>query len=146
MRQFAVFMFCFIFFGCNFNANVTYENEKAEKENAESIAGMFYLYISRNEFDSVLDLFSGSFYEVSSKSDLKEFLIDKRKKLGDFKDYTLKNWKTRRVEGTNAVTEYLLTYQVKYSKNQVIEKVTLIKEKDKIKICGYDVSKPVKTN
>lgn len=134
----------FLLSACNFNANMSYENEETEKENAESIIAMFYLHIGRNDFDNVFDLFSDSFYKVSSKNNLKEFLIDKRNKLGDFKDYTLKDWKTHRVKGTNAITEYLLIYKVKYSNNEVIEKITLIKENNDIKICGYDVGKPLR--
>jgi len=38
---------------CNFNANASYENEKVEKENAESVIGLLYLYTSRNSFDEV---------------------------------------------------------------------------------------------
>ena len=33
-----------VLISCNFSGNVTYENEIAEKEDAENITAMFYLY------------------------------------------------------------------------------------------------------
>lgn len=130
---------CFLFFGCNFNANISYENEELEKVNAESVVAMFYFHIERNEFKKVLELFSSSFYKISSKEDLENFLTNKKNELGDFESYTLKDWQTHRTEGTNPISEYVLVYEVKYFSKTITEKISLIKEKGKIKICGYDV-------
>jgi hypothetical protein len=126
---------------CNFNANASYENEKVEKEKAESVIGLLYLYTSMNSFDEVIHLFSDSFFKVSSKEKLKQFLEEKKQTLGDFKDYSLVNWKTNRVTGTNPKTEYLMVYEVKYTNYNATETISLVKENQEIKIIGYNVNK-----
>ena len=112
----------YLLVSCNFNANVVHDNDQIDKENAESITSLLYWHIEKKEFDSVFVLFS-----------------DNKNKLGDFKDYTLSEWKTHRVEGTNSITEYYFVYNVKYSNGETIEKISLVKEKNKIKICAYIV-------
>ena len=129
----------YLLVSCNFNANVVHDNDQIDKENAESITSLLYWHIEKKEFDSVFVLFSDSFYTVTTKNELKKFLIDNKNKLGDFKDYTLSEWKTHRVEGTNSITEYYFVYNVKYSNGETIEKISLVKEKKKIKICSYIV-------
>jgi hypothetical protein len=125
--------------GCNFNANVSYENEEKEKEDAQSVIALFYMYSNKNDMVNIVNLFSDSFFKITNKQELRDFLSYKQMKLGEFKDYSLKDWKTNRVKGTNPKTEYLLIYDVKYSSYNAIETISLIKEDGKIKIFGYDV-------
>lgn len=124
---------------CNFSGNITYENEIAEKEDAESITAMFYLFLGRDDFESTVELISESFFKVSSKDNLILFLKNKRKKLGKYEDFVLQDWKTHRVKGTNNETLYLFIYKVKYENGETVEKLKLAKEKEGIKIYGYDV-------
>ncbi|WP_379784860.1 hypothetical protein [Flavobacterium psychroterrae] len=106
-RYIYVFIFFNLLLSCNFNGNVSYENEEMEKENAQSVIGTFYMYSSKNDLDKAMSLFSDSFYKITNKKDLKDFLVSKNIKLGVFKDYSLRSWKTNRVIGTNPKTEYL---------------------------------------
>lgn len=80
---------------CNFNASASYENETKEKENADSIIALLYYNTSKNNFNKVINLFSNSIHNVSKKNALKQFLEEKKQTLGEFKDYTLVDWKTR---------------------------------------------------
>lgn len=126
-------------FGCNFNANVSYENEEKEKDEAQSVIALFYMYSNKNDMVNTVNLFSDSFFKITNKQELRDFLNYKKIKLGDFKDYSLKDWKTNRVKGTNPKTEYLLIYDVKYSTYNAIETISLIKEGGQVKIFGYNV-------
>lgn len=133
-------LFSFLIFSCNFNANVNFENEEKEKEAAESIAAIMYLNLSRKEYEKATDLFSDSFFKTESKESFIKILSNKTEKLGDFQDYNLMEWKTSRSSGTDANTQYLLVYEVKYSKFKAIESLTMIKEGEIIKIVGYHIS------
>ena len=126
---------------CNFNANASYENETKEKENAESVSALLYYNTGKNNFNEAINLFSDSIYDASKKDALKQFLEEKKQTLGEFKDYSLVDWKTIRVTGTNPKTEYLLIYNVIYANYNAKESISLIKEKGKVKIVGYNVNK-----
>lgn len=125
---------------CNFNGNVSFDNEEEEKENAQSVAALFYLYIAQNNHEKATGLFSDSFFKVDSKEKLLKTLSRTNELLGEFKDYKLEDWKTRRTKGSDAKTEYLLVYEVKYSKFTALEKISLIKDGELIKIIGYNIS------
>lgn len=123
--------------GCNNNVNMSFENELSEKKDAESVAALLYMYSSRNDIKNIQNLFGKTFYRTNDTIKLKEYIINKEKEFGDFKDYKLLKWKTFRKIGTNPVNKYLLIYDVKYEKFEVIEEISLIKENDQIKIIGY---------
>ncbi len=127
---------------CNFNANVKKENDVQDKEAAESTAGLFYLYTTNKTYDSIPKLMSNEFYKLVSEAELKTYLINKERKLGEFKDFTLKDWKTTRTSGTDSKTEYLLIYDVTYSNAHAEESISLVKENEKVKIFGYNVNSP----
>lgn len=99
-------LMCLIFLSCNFNANVNFSNEEIEKENAESIAALLYLYISQNNYEKTTELFSNSFFKTESKEKLIKTLSRTNEILGQFQDYKLDDWKTQRTKGSNAKTEY----------------------------------------
>lgn len=87
---------------CNFSANVNFKNEKVEKDNAESTVALFYSAITNNKIENALELFSDSIYKkTNEKEKLKLFFVQKKEKLGDFKDYSLREWKTARAIGTD---------------------------------------------
>ena len=134
-------LFAFVFIGCNFNANLSYENEISERENAESVAGKLYWHLSKNELSQIPSLFGDSFFETSDTQGLLNFLTEKRNTCGQFKEYKLISWKTHRTTGTNPISQYLLVYDVQYTKQVATEEISLIKEEGKIMISGYRVSK-----
>ncbi|MBO9583464.1 MAG: hypothetical protein J7574_04825 [Flavobacterium sp.] len=142
MRSFKLIIAVGIIFlsSCNFNANVNFKDEREEKNNAESTAALFYSAISSNKIETAIELFSDSLYKNSvEKEKLKLFLIQKKEKVGDFKDYNLKEWKTARAIGTDSRREYLLIYNVKYDRLETIETIILVNEKGKVKIWNYNV-------
>jgi len=140
------FKFTILFLGvlvlssCNFSANVNFKDEKVEKDNAESTAALFYSAIGGKKIENTLGLFSDSIYKNQAEREkLKLFLVHKEKKLGDFKDYSLKEWKTARAIGTDSKTQYLLVYDVKYTSAETTETMILVNEKGKVKIWRYNV-------
>lgn len=140
MRKFIIIIFISFLTACNFSANVKNENSLQDKNDAESIAGKLYLYTSRKNYESILKLLSRDFYNVASKEQFLEFLKAKEEKLGEYKEFTLLDWKTTNNKGTNSKTEYILLYKVVYSKYQSEEKISLIKENNEVKILGYNVN------
>ena len=125
---------------CNFSANVNFKDEKLEKENAESTAALFFSAIRDNKIENALELFSDTIYKnKDEKEKVKLFLIQKNEKLGNFKDYILKDWKTSRAIGTDSKALYLLVYDVKYDNSETKETMTLVNEKEVVKIWNYNV-------
>lgn len=139
--RFIIFFIGFLILSsCNFNANVNFRDEKVEKENAESTAALFYSAIRENKIENALKLFSDSIYKkTTEKEKLKLFLVEKKEKLGDFKDYSLKEWKTNRSIGTESKQEYLLIYHVTYTNSETTETMTLVNENGTVKIWGYNI-------
>lgn len=127
---------------CNFNANIKKENNIRDKQAAESVVGFLYLYTANKQFDSIPKLMSKDFYKLVTKEELHSYLVNKEEKLGDFKDFTLKDWKTTETSGTDPKTEYILIYDVTYSNGQAEESISLVKENEKVKIFGYNVNSP----
>lgn len=140
MEKLRLFLLFVLLSSCNFNGNVSFDNEEKEKENAQSVVALFYLYITQNNYEKATDLFSDTFFKVDSKERLLKVLSRTKELLGEFEDYKLEDWKTRRTKGSDAKTEYLLIYEVKYSKFKALETISLIKEGEFIKITGYNVN------
>ena len=138
MKNFIIVL-CFFQFiiSCKFNGNLTYENEKSEKQDAESVAALLYLYTSREDYNKILEQISDSFFKVSSRKLTIDYLLDKKINAGKFKYFTLKNWQTKRTLGDNPKNEYLLIYEVTYTNKKLLETIILVKEKAQIKIISY---------
>jgi len=127
-------------FGCNFNANISHDNELSEKENAEAVTAKLYLYTSRHNVEEVQKLFGQSFFKTSGTKSLQTFLWEKQRSFGNFKSYKLRSWKTHRTTGTDPIAQYLLVYEVDYANQKAIEEISLLKENNQIMISGYHVS------
>lgn len=123
---------------CTFN-NI-HVNEEVEREQAESIIGSFYYALQTKRFADAEALFSETFYKKTKKEDLHKILVKTQEMLGDYKDGTLVDWKTRRISGSNSLTEYLLVYHVRYNNHKATETVGLIREKEEIRIVEYRIA------
>lgn len=123
---------------CTFNS--IHVNEEREREQAASIMGSFYFAIQTKHFADVEFLFSETFYKTTTKDDLYRMLIKTQELLGEYKDGTLVDWKTRRVSGSNPLTEYTLVYDVRYDKYKARETINLKREKTGIKIISYNIA------
>jgi hypothetical protein len=140
LKFIALFLGILFLSSCNFSANVNFKDEKVEKDNAESTATLFYSAVRDSKIDAALELFRDSIYKKSGeKEKLKLFLIQKEEKLKNFKDYSLKEWKTSRAIGTDSKSQYLLVYNVKYDNCETTETMILVNEKGKVKIWNYNV-------
>lgn len=136
----ASFILVLLFSSCNFSGNVTFSNEEVEKENAESVVGQFFMAVSRLDFESALPLFSDSFFKNISREEMLINFKEANEKLGNFETFKLVDWKTLRVKGSDAKTEYLLVYDVKYSNFEAREVFSMIKEGEKVKIFSYNIN------
>jgi hypothetical protein len=143
MKRKSVFVFSLIiiavFYSCDFNVKVEEKNSRFDKVQAENVGALFYYHTANKNYDSILKLMGENFYKISSQEELKDFLIDKEKKYGAFKDTNLKHWESNTIKDGQSKTEYLLVYEVSYEKYKTIEKLSLIKEGEKVKIFGYHI-------
>ncbi len=129
-------LFCI---SCNFNVNVKHENEQSEKAAIESIGAVLYQKTIAKQPDSIIGMFSDSFFKTADEKSLRAFLSAKDSKLGNLEDFSLEHMESQRVSGTDSKNEALLVYKTKYSRFDALEKISLVKEGDKWKIFGYHV-------
>lgn len=134
-----IIVFVLVLCSCNFGVNSVQTNKEADKEQAEAVAAKLYWHTLNNEFDKIPELFGATFYKGNTKEGLRNFLLKKKEMYGNFIEFNLKDWNTRLVQGTNSSSEYVLVYEVQYEKKTVIEKVSMIRENNIIKIVGYYV-------
>jgi len=142
MRIFKLYPIAIILFmvlsGCNFNR--TYLNDENDKNQAMQVIGKFYYYKGTKDYDQVFSLFGKQFYQVASKSKLKDIFALTSSRLGDLKDTNIGEWETKRVEGTDPSAVYELRYNNTYAKYEASEIFKLMKEDDgKIMIIYYGI-------
>ncbi|MDC8102987.1 hypothetical protein ACNFU2_20590 [Chryseobacterium sp. PTM-20240506] len=129
---------------CNFNH--IYENREEDKKEAEKITQKFYSLIKANRKEEILKLFSAKFFKATSKDKLIGMIDWTNKEAGSSSNYSLYEWETSVVKGTNSKAEYLLSYYVKRDKINTFEIFSLQKETDSIKIIGYEINLDVDKN
>ncbi|OYQ50370.1 hypothetical protein CHU92_00125 [Flavobacterium cyanobacteriorum] len=138
MKKGVLLVIIFLLSGCNLNA--TFTNEEHEKNEAEKVVNNFYALLYLKDYKITDKLFSNHFFEKVNKDQFQRILENNQEKLGDILSNNLIDWKTFRVEGTNAKSEYVLIYEVVYTKFKTIEKIEMVKEENVIKIIGYHVN------
>ncbi|NUY80569.1 hypothetical protein HUK80_06660 [Flavobacterium sp. MAH-1] len=125
---------------CQFNS--TYSNREEDKAEAEAVVEDFYAALRTKDYEKTVPFLSESFLEVSNKADLFQFYAKNDEVLGEIENYTLRDWKSNVVMGTNPRSEYLLVYDVKRPNYDSEEIFTLTKIDDKVQILGYRVNSP----
>ncbi len=80
------------------------------------------------------------FFNVTNRDGLETIFKKTAETLGNYKYKKLIDWKTNRVEGSNAGADYLLIYEVTYDKYKAQETIRLIKEGSSIRIIGYNIN------
>lgn len=138
MIRYCLIAFSILFFSCNINSTST--NNESDKIEAETVTNKFYHYLEMNEFDKAKSLFSNKFFEVTDKEKLDKIFRKTIEDCGNLTNFTLEDWNTFIVKGTNSKSEYILLYNVIREKKQTMEKIGLIKEGDDIKIVSYNVN------
>lgn len=144
MRKFIILFVILTLINCSFN-NVR-ENREEDKKDAEKITLKFYSLIKENKRQEVFKLFGSNFFEVSNKNELDKTIDWANKVAGNISDYSLSEWETSVVEGTDPKADYLLVYNVKRSKIMTQEIFFLKKENEKIKITGYKINLDISKN
>ena len=112
--------------GCQF----TQSNSFNDRETAEKIANRFYDEISKKDYFAADTLFAKEFLIRTPTDSINMIFTRTNEILGDFKSNKLKDWSTRSVSGSINQTEYLLTYDVEYSKYKAVETFRMIKSSD----------------
>ena len=136
--KFALYLLLLVFASCRFST--TFQDEPNERNQAEKVVDSMYHYVNLGDFEKSGLFFSKMFYSVTNESELYGIFSKTKEVLGVYQDKTLISWKTRRVEGAGPSSEYLLVYNVRYSKYNADETFRLKKEGGAIKIVSYNVN------
>jgi hypothetical protein len=140
MKKIYLLIISFLLISCNFNQ--FYKDRESDKEDGEKIPQKFYweLRYGGNQND-IYKLFDEKFFAVTDQEKLLELINVTQNKIGPVQEYNLVKWETMVVKGSNARSEYLLTYDVKRGSENTEETFTMEKNKDgDIKIVGYRVN------
>ncbi|WP_295230615.1 hypothetical protein [uncultured Chryseobacterium sp.] len=130
-------LFLFLFLSCDFIKTYR-ENVTSDKEDAEKVTEKFYALLKQNKKEEIFKLFNNEFYRATSKKDLDQIITWAIEEGKISSKHILVDWKTHVEKGTNAKSEYLLTYNVQRGKIKTEEIFTLTKDQDdNIKIKGY---------
>jgi len=121
------------------NINGTYENRESDKKDGEQINAAFYKLIQQRKFEKTYSLFTDRFFTITDTSKLATLYIQIDSTCGNIKDYTLSEWKTKIVKGSNPVSEYVYLYDVNREKCKTRETISLKKENGNVRIMSYDV-------
>jgi hypothetical protein len=124
---------------CSFNE--FYKDRESDKKDGEKVSQKFYWELRHGaNQDDIYKLFGEKFFAVTDKEKLVE-LLNITNKIGPIQEYNLSKWETLVVKGSNAKSEYLLTYDVKRGVETTHETFTMEKDKNgDIKIVGYRVN------
>jgi len=139
---FAAISIAFVLAACNFNA--TYTNDEEDKKEAEKIINDFYNAVIAEDYATADAFFSPKFFAASPKDSLHRIFDRTKQNLGEFKSNKLLEWNTREIKGTDKKTEYVLVYEVEYSKHKATETISMLKEGEETtaKIVGYNINSP----
>ncbi len=86
-------------------------------------------------------LFSEQFFEVTDRETLNKIFAKTLEECGNLTNFTLEEWTTFIVKGTDSKSEYVLVYRITRDKKNTTERIGLIKEEDEaIKIVSYHVN------
>jgi len=127
-----------VFAGCNFNTTST--NNEYDRKDAEKITNKFYHYLDMNDFKKAETLFSEKFFEVTDRDQLQKIFEKTVEDCGTLTNFELQDWNTLVVKGSNPKSEYVLLYKVSRKKKDTMERVSMMKENDSIKIVGYHLT------
>lgn len=143
MKTYILILITLFLTSCNLNR--TYENREEDKKEAEKITQKFFSLVKENNKQEALKLFGKGFFKVSNKNELNQTIEWTKKEAGNISNYSLYEWETTVVTGTNPKANYLLVYNAQRDKINTEEIFSLEKENDSIKIIGYKVNLEVVT-
>jgi hypothetical protein len=137
MKNLYFLLFLSFMLSCNFNT--TSSNSESDKREGEEITHKLYYYLETTDFKKAEHLFSEKFFEVTDREKLQKIFSQTQDQLGNIQNFSLLEWNTFVVKGSNPKSEYLFLYQVEREKKPSVEKIGMIKENDSIKIVSYHI-------
>lgn len=132
MKIFSTILIYFIFLGCL----------SPDKSLGEKVTMLYYEAFKKNDYDTILNLYSKDFYKTTPQNEWKDTLLKVKNKLGNILNYELISWKIKRYRGIGiGGIYYNFVYNVKYSNYLATEKITLyqLNNNDEIRILGHDI-------
>ena len=126
-----------VLIGCNFNATRT--NLKSDRDRAIVVSDKLFDCLEHDNHECADRLFSKNFFESTPADSLHVIYGMSKEVLGDFKVRVLEEWKTTVVSGTNPVSEFLLVYNVEYTKHPAQIILGMTEENNEVKIQGYRI-------
>ena len=120
--------------------NSSYINREEDKRDAEQVIVQFYGLLKNQDYKGTYRLFDKRFIEVTDTQKLNEIYDISFEKLGNVESYNIEKWETEAIVGANSKTNYVFLLNVKRSNYASKETVTLLKEKDDIKVISYHVN------
>lgn len=123
---------------CRFNS--TYNNREEDRQDGEKTIAQFYELLKNQDYKGTYRLFDKRFFEVTDTQKLNEIYDITFEKLGNVERYDIEKWETEAIVGANSKTNYVFLLNVKRSNYVSKETVTLLKEKDGLKIISYHVN------
>lgn len=139
MKTFSIIFSLIFLLSCNLNT--TYSNRESDKREAEQITNKLYHYLEMQELEKAESLFSEQFFEVTDRETLNKIFAKTLEECGNLTNFTLEEWTTFIVKGTDSKSEYVLVYRITRDKKNTTERIGLIKEEDEaIKIVSYHVN------
>ena len=128
-----------LFSSCNYSRQ--YINQTEDKEDAEKVTNHYYDFVLQQQFDSIVKLCSQHFLEHTDEERFKKILNKTFDKLGALKKTDLIHWETRRVIGSNPLSEYYFIYESTYERSIAKEQFRLVREEDSvIRIISYQIN------
>jgi hypothetical protein len=135
----SVLLICLFVVSCRFNSS--YINREEDKRDAEQVIAQFYeLLKNHQDYKGTYRLFDKRFFEVTDTQKLNEIYDITFEKLGNVENYDIEKWETEAIVGANPKTNYVFLLNVKRSNYTSKEQITLLKEKDDIKVISYHVN------
>jgi len=123
---------------CRFNSS--YINRAEDKRDGEQAIAQFYELLKIQDYKGTYGLFDKRFFEVTDTQKLNEIYDITFEKLGNVERYDIEKWETEAIVGANSKTNYVFLLNVKRSNYVSKETITLLKEKDGLKIISYHVN------
>lgn len=109
------------------------------KDKAEEVVNKYYDLSKNKQYNEMLNYFTDSFFEVTSK---KEYFLNIqliKSKFGEITNIELKKWNVRR---RNKEVRYYLIYEITYSSKYITKesfKLIQFNKNAEIKIYGHDI-------
>ncbi len=137
MKKIVFAVLCMALVGCDFNTTRT--NLASDRDRAVAVSDKLFDCLEHSNYECADKLFSKEFFEATPKDSLHEIYRISRDVLGEFKVRTLEEWETSVVSGTNPVAEFLLLYNVEYTKHPAQVALFMVEEEGEVKIKVYRI-------